>query len=384
MVSAMKKDLYIIFAVLVGLFYMQAQAFAAFETKAKAAIVVDFETGAVLLEKNADERMPTASMSKVMTMYMVFDALKAGTLSLEDELPVSEKAWRKGGSKMFVEVGKKVGVEDLIHGVIVQSGNDATIVLAEGLAGSEETFADRMTDTARSIGMKNSNFTNASGWPDPDHYSTARDLATLGRSLIANFPQYYGYYSEKDFTFNAIKQGNRNPLLYRNLGADGIKTGHTSEAGYGLIGSGERDGRRVVFVVSGLESSADRAQESAKILDWALRAFENEKVYAQGETVAQIPVVLGSQGSVSAVLAEDLVLTLPDVGRDQVKIKAVYDEPLRAPLGAGDQIGELQISVPGLDDRSVPLIAGHDVSAQDFFNAGLSKLIMILTGQASF
>ncbi|HOO82296.1 MAG TPA: D-alanyl-D-alanine carboxypeptidase family protein, partial [Alphaproteobacteria bacterium] len=209
-----------------GLPVLAAHA-ASIETKAKQAIVVDYETGTVLLSKNMDEQMPTSSMSKVMTMYAVFDSIKNGQISLNDTLPVSEKAWRMGGSKMFVEVDKRVKVEDLIRGVIVQSGNDATVVLAEGLAGSENAFANMINDKATGLGMKNSHFVNASGWPDPEHYSTARDLATLGRAIIHDFPDYYKYYMEKEFTYNNIKQTNRNPLLYRNIGADGIKTGHT-------------------------------------------------------------------------------------------------------------------------------------------------------------
>ena len=227
---------------------------ATMETQAEEAFLVDFQTGAVLLDKNADVRMPPSSMSKMMTAYMVFERLKDGRLSLDDELPVSEKAWRKGGSKMFVEVGDQVRVEDLLRGVIVQSGNDACIVLAEGLAGSEEAFAEQMTAKGREIGLTGSNFTNATGWPDENHYVTARDLATLAERIIVDHPEYYHYYSEKEFTWNDIRQGNRNPLLYRNVGADGLKTGHTEAAGYGLTASAMQNGRRLLLVVNGLPS----------------------------------------------------------------------------------------------------------------------------------
>ncbi len=243
----------IISALLLALVFSTPSFAQGIDTAAKQAIVLDYETGTVLFEKNADERMPTSSMSKVMTAYMVFDAVKKGQISMENQFPVTEKAWNTQGSKMFVELGNSIKVEDLLRDVIIQSGNDATIVLAEGISGSEEVFAKNMTAKAHELGMKNSNFTNASGWPDDNHYSTARDLATMGVALIHDFPEYYKIYSEKDFTYHSIKQGNRNPLLYLNNGGDGIKTGHTEAAGYGLIGSGVSalNGRRVVFVVNG-------------------------------------------------------------------------------------------------------------------------------------
>ena len=238
----------------------------ALETRAREAFLIDVTTGTVLLEKDADVSMPPASMSKIMTAYLVFGALKEGRISLDDKLPVSEKAWRKGGSKMFVEVGSEVSVEDLLRGVIVQSGNDACIVLAEALAGSEEAFAEQMTRKAREIGMEGSTFTNSTGWPDPNHRMTARDLAILAERMVQDFPDFYHYYSEREFTYNGIRQGNRNPLLYKNLGADGLKTGHTEEAGYGLTASAERDGRRLVLVINGLESIKARSEEAERLI----------------------------------------------------------------------------------------------------------------------
>ena len=249
---------------------------AAQQTSAKQAIIVDYKTGNVLFEKNADQKMPTSSMSKVMSMYVIFDALKKGNLSLDDEFVVSEKAWKKGGSKMFIEVGKKVKVEDLIRGVIIQSGNDATIALAEGLAGSEEMFANALNRKAKELGMDNSSFMNASGWPDENHYSTARDLAKLAKAMIEEFPEYYEFYSETEFTFNDIKQANRNPLLGAGIGADGLKTGHTDDGGYGLIGTGVNDdGRRVIMVLNGMESKKERREESIRLLQWGLNGFTN-------------------------------------------------------------------------------------------------------------
>ncbi|HSK39613.1 MAG TPA: D-alanyl-D-alanine carboxypeptidase family protein, partial [Arenibaculum sp.] len=247
---------------------------ASIDTIARQAVLIDATTGTVLFEKNADERMPTSSMSKIMTMYMVFDAIKQGHLSLDDTLHVSEGAWRMQGSKMFVELGNPIPVEDLIRGVIIQSGNDASVVLAEGLAGSESEFATRMTQRAHELGLTASNFTNATGWPDDDHYSTASDLAKLSDRIIADFPEFYHYYSETEFTYHDIKQGNRNPLLYRNMDVDGLKTGHTEAAGYGLAASAERNGRRLILVVNGLSDMQARADESARLLEWGFREFE--------------------------------------------------------------------------------------------------------------
>lgn len=351
----------------------QAQEEPAIATAAKQAIVVDYDTGMVLMEKNADARMPTSSMSKVMTMYMVFEALKRGELALDDKLLVSEKAWRKGGSKMFVEVDKQVRVEDLIRGVIVQSGNDATIVLAEGLAGSESAFADSMTLKAQELGMDASNFKNASGWPDPDHYSTARDLATLGVSLIRNFPEYYNYYSEREFTFNNITQRNRNPLLYRDIGADGIKTGHTQAGGYGVIGSGTRDGRRVVLVVNGLTDSKARAQESAKLLDWGLRRFSNHTLYTAGEVITEVPVVFGRQDKLPVTVQEDVFVTLPRLAKKGFQVSATYNSPLTAPIQKGQEIGTLRIDMPHMNPVERPLLAAQDVAKQGFFSLTIAK-----------
>ncbi|MCB9980930.1 MAG: D-alanyl-D-alanine carboxypeptidase [Rhodospirillales bacterium] len=348
------------------------------ETKAKQAIVIDYETGTVLLSKNEKEQMPTSSMSKVMTMYAVFDSVKNGQISLNDTLPVSEKAWRMGGSKMFVEVDKRVKVEDLIRGVIVQSGNDATIVLAEGLAGSENAFADMINAKAAALGMTNSHFANASGWPDPDHYSTARDLATLGRAIIRDFPDHYKYYAEKEFTYNNIKQTNRNPLLYRNIGADGIKTGHTEAAGYGLIGSGIQNGRRVVLVVNGLEDERDRAEESAKLLEWGLKRFENRKLYKAGEVIENAQIVMGRSAQVGLNVDEDVFLTLPKMAGANINIQVKYNGPLIAPVKKGQELGSLEITIPGMETVTYPLYAAEDVPELGLFAKTLAKAKLVL------
>ena len=353
---------------------------ATMETQAEEAFLVDFQTGAVLLDKNADVRMPPSSMSKMMTAYMVFERLKDGRLSLDDELPVSEKAWRKGGSKMFVEVGDQVRVEDLLRGVIVQSGNDACIVLAEGLAGSEEAFAEQMTAKGREIGLTGSNFTNATGWPDENHYVTARDLATLAERIIVDHPEYYHYYSEKEFTWNDIRQGNRNPLLYRNVGADGLKTGHTEAAGYGLTASAMQNGRRLLLVVNGLPSVKARADESERLMSWGFREFGNYALFKAGDTVDDAPVWLGGEDAVPLVIADDLTVTLPRSERNGMQVAVVYDSPIPAPVPAGQEIAKLRVSWPGGVPVEVPLQAGADVEQLGPFGRIAASIKFLVLG----
>ncbi|MEQ9488428.1 MAG: D-alanyl-D-alanine carboxypeptidase family protein [Alphaproteobacteria bacterium] len=331
------------------------------ETNAKQAMLIDLTSRAVLLEKNADERMFPASMTKMMTAYIVFERLRDGTLSLQDEFTVSEKAWRKGGSKMFVEVGNKVSVEDLLRGIIIQSGNDATIVVAEGLSGSEDAFADEMNATARSLGMMHTNFKNASGWPHPDHYTTARDLMTLAIASIEQHPEFYHMYSETSFTYHDIEQGNRNPLLYRDIGADGLKTGHTEASGYGLTASAVNDGRRLVLVINGMESSQERADEGVKLLTWGFREWNSYDLFAANETVDTVPVWLGEQPSVALYVDEPLTVTMRRRARKDLKVTAHYTEPVPAPITAGTVLGEVTVTAPGIDPVSLPLKAAGDV-----------------------
>lgn len=350
------------------------------ETTAIQAILVDLETGTVLLEKESDAPMPTSSMSKIMTIYMLFEALEEGRLSLDDMLPVSEYAWRKGGSKMFVEVGTEVKVEDLIRGIVVQSGNDASIVVAEALGGTEEGFAQAMTERARAMGMTNSHFANATGWPDPNHFSTARDLALLSERLITDFPQYYHYFSETEFTFSEIKQGNRNPLLYRNIGADGLKTGHTEDAGYGLAASATQDDRRLVLVVNGLSSVNARAEEGARLMAWGFREFDNVSLFTAGETVETAAVWLGKAETVPLVLGDDLTITLRRSVRRDLSVVAQVDEPVPAPLMAGERVGTLVITAPGAAALELPLLAGADVEQKGFFARAAANAGELLFG----
>ncbi len=359
---------------------LAAHAQVSIQTKAKQAIVVDYDTGAVLFAKNAQERMPTSSMSKVISMYAVFDTLKSGQISLDDTFIVSEKAWRKGGSKMFVEVNKRVKVEDLIRGVIVQSGNDATIVLAEGLKGNEAEFADVLNEHAKALGMASSNFMNASGWPDPDHYSTAEDLSILAKSIIRDFPEYYKYYSEREFTYNNITQANRNPLIYKNIGADGIKTGHTEAGGYGLMGSGTQSGRRVIIVVNGLDSTQARAEESGALLEWGLQRFKNHTLLSAGDVVDQAPVALGRENTVDLNVGKEIVVTLPKGGEKAIEVTVKYKGPLITPIAQGQEVGTLEIKLPYDQVITVPLYAAQAVEAQGFFSAAITRAKYLIAG----
>lgn len=351
------------------------------QTSAKQAIIIDMGTGMTLFAKDADKKMPTSSMSKVMTAYVVFEALKDGRIQMNTMLPVSKKAWEKGGSKMFIEVGTKVSIEDLLKGLIVQSGNDAAIALAEGLAGDEEQFANLLNSRAQALGMTNSQFKNASGWPDPDHYSTAKDLALLAQRLIVDFPHEYSIYSLKEFTYAGITQPNRNPLLYRNMGVDGIKTGHTEAGGYGLIASGEINGRRVVMVVNGLDSKQDRADESARLMAWALNGFENIDLFKSGDIIDHAPIVLGKEDTADMTVNRDIRITVPKGQRDNVKIVANYNSPLKAPILKGDKIGNIMITVPHVGEFNVPLFAANNIEKTGFFGRAFSNLKQLISGE---
>ncbi len=365
-----------------------ARAATTLETPAKQAIIIDYDTGAVLFEKNADERMPTSSMSKVMTMYLVYDALKKGQISLETEFLVSEKAWRKQGSKMFVPVDQKVKVEDLIRGVVIQSGNDATIVLAEGLAGSEEQFAHALNAKAKELGMNNSNFTNASGWPDPEHYSTARDLATMAQATIRDFPDYYHYYKEKEFEFGGISQPNRNPLLYRDIGADGMKTGHTEDGGYGLIGTGvSKDGRRVIMVINGLSSNSERTSEALRLMQWGMNSFQVVKLFSEenNRDLDSAPVYLGLRSEVGLRAGKSLNVIVPKLAANDIIVEVEYNSPLRAPIEKGQEVGVVRVHVPlGDITLEAPLVTSSKVEEMSMPLKLISKARLISTGEGTF
>jgi serine-type D-Ala-D-Ala carboxypeptidase (penicillin-binding protein 5/6) len=331
------------------------------DTQARAAFIIEADTGAVLLEKNADQRIPPASMSKIMTAYLVFDYLKQGRAKMDDELPVSERAWRTGGSKMFVPLGGRIKVGDLVRGMVVQSGNDACIVLAEGLAGSERAFLDQMNEKGKRIGLTDSNFANVDGLPNPEHYMTARDLATVALRTVEDFPEYYKIYAEKEFAFNNITQGNRNPLLYKDLGADGLKTGHTEEAGYSLVASVKRGPRRIVMVLSGLPSMKARAQESERLVEWAFREYNNYQLFSAGAKIEDAEVWLGAQSKVPVTVAKDVVVTLPRKSRKDMKVTLAYDQPVPAPIEKGQPLGKIVVTAPDMASVEKPLVAGSGV-----------------------
>ena len=342
-----------------------------FDTRATAAYVLDQTTGTVLLEKNADEPLPPASMSKLMTLYMAFEAISDGRLTPDERLPVSEHAMSYGGSTMFLDTTDRVRVEDLLRGIIVLSGNDACAVIAEALSpdGTEAGFARFMTERAERLGLTNSNFVNASGWPAAGHRMSMRDLGTLADHLITDFPTYYPLFAETEFTFDGRSPSNvnnRNPLLSLGIGADGLKTGHTTEAGYGLVGSAKQGDRRVIFVITGLATQEERAEEAERIVNWAFRQFVHKDVGAAGTRVAEAEVWMGATHSVGLTLGEDVSMLVPILDQSAVSAEAEFDSPIAAPIAAGDQLGELVIALEGLPERRVPLVAEADVPAGGF------------------
>ena len=353
----------------------------AIETTAKHALLIDSQTGTVLLERNADKPIPPASISKLMTVYMLFERLKDGRLSLDDKFLVSRKAWRKGGSKMFVKVNTRAKVEDLLRGIIIQSGNDACIVVAEAISGSEEQFARDMTRRAGEIGLKNSTFRNSTGWPEEGHLMSVRDMAVLSQRIIDEFPEYYGLFSEKKFKYSGIRQGNRNPLLYREVGADGLKTGHTEAAGFGLAASAIRDGRRVILVLAGLPSARVRAQESLRLIEVAFSRFSNYLLFKKGAVVEQAGVWLGKRNSVSLIADRDVHITLQRRMRGKLKAVVSYTGPVPAPVAKGAPIARLVVSAPEFQTLELPLLAGEDIENLSAFSRIGPAIEYLLWGQ---
>jgi D-alanyl-D-alanine carboxypeptidase (penicillin-binding protein 5/6) len=365
---------------------VNAAGFPTIETAAQFAYIVDMGTGAILLDKNGDERMTPSSMTKMMTAYIVFDKLQKGELQLTDTFPVSENAWRRGGavtdgSTMFLELGSRATVQDLIQGVVVQSGNDACIVLAEGLSGSEDAFAEEMNKRAKQMGMTGTNFRNSSGYPDIDHYSTPHDLALLAIHSIMDHPEYYKYYSELSFTYNGHNQGNRNLLLTRGIGVDGLKTGHTEAAGFGQTISAIRGGRRVVLVVNGLHSMKERAEESERLIDWAYRAFDDYKLFKAGDVVEQADVWLGEAKTVPLVTTNQVTVTLPRRSSRDMVVKVAYDGPIAAPIAKGQPIAKLKITAAGVAPVELPLVAGADVPQLGAFGRASAALAYMVSGK---
>jgi D-alanyl-D-alanine carboxypeptidase (penicillin-binding protein 5/6) len=344
----------------------------ALETIAKSAIIFDTNSKLVLMEKNADLALPPASMSKLMTLNMVFEALEDGRLRLGDTLPVSKHAEKYGGSTMFLTTQDTVTVEELIRGVVVLSGNDASAVLAEALSpdGTEIGFAKMMTKRAKSLGMENSTFENSNGMPSINHKMSARDLSILAERLISVFPQYYSYFAENEFRFKnraPDNRFNRNPLLKMNIGADGLKTGHTRESGYGLVGSAVQGDRRIIFIVSGLRSDSLRAREAKRMATWAFRQFTTVKLAEKGEVVGEAAVWLGSSKNVNMVVQSDIDVLAPVLEKENISTQLVYSSPINAPITAGTKIAELIVSIPELADKSFPIVAGETVTEGNFW-----------------
>ena len=373
-------------SILTTLIFFSAPAYgqSAFNTKAPHAVILDAATGEVLFEKEARQPIAPASMTKIMTADIVFEALKNGTLTSETKFRVSEDAWRRGGvnsgsSTMFLEVNSEVSVADLLMGVIVQSGNDACIVLAEGMAGSEDAFAQRMTERARSMGLSTATFRNSTGWPHPEHKISAFDLARLAQKQIETFPEFYPLYGVKDFTWNDIKQRNRNPILNRVTGADGMKTGATEASGYGLVGSAIRGDDRRIIVVNGLESQAERRDVATALMEAAFSQFRVYRLHEQGDVLGDVDVYMGKTPSVGVALTQNVQKGLPIADRKKVKSEIVYTAA-KAPIAKGDVIAELKISLPGRSDETYNLVATNDVKRKGLFSRAWTGLLANIRG----
>ena len=357
------------------------------DSSAEFAFVTDFGSGKVLMEKQPDALMKPASMAKIMTVYIAFERIADGSLSLDDTFLISEKAWRKGGSKTFVEVGKEVSVRDLLYGVVVQSGNDAAIAIAEGISGTEEGFAEEMNYVARKLGMENTVFRNSTGWPHLEQHTTARDLNILATALIREFPadkypELYPMFAEKDFTYNGIKQGNRNPLVYGTQGADGLKTGHTEESGYGLVGSAHRDGQRVVMVLNGMKSMKQRSSESRRLIDLMFREFKLYRFYEKGQPVDRANVWLGTKNKIDLVLEEPLHLVMARSDRRKMKVSVNWNDPVPAPITAGQAIGTLVLELPS-GKTTYTLLAAENVDGLGMFDRVGEALKYLIFGASA-
>ncbi|HVF94230.1 MAG TPA: D-alanyl-D-alanine carboxypeptidase family protein [Sphingomonas sp.] len=360
-----------------------------FQTTAPIAYIEDLSSGAVLFQRDADRRMPPASMAKMMTVYVAFDMLRKGELKLNQMITVRPETWAKwhgpaAGSTMFLSAGESVSVANLLYGIVTLSGNDACVVLAEGISGSEQAFVERMNRVAAEIGLKNSHFGTSNGWPDNGvTYVTARDLADLASATITNHPKLYKqFYSRRDFTWgktmggSAITQANRDPLLGRVAGADGLKTGHTDEAGYGFTGSAEQNGRRLVIVLAGLSSFNQRIEESVRFMDWGFRAWQAKAIVAKGRQVETAAVQLGDASTVGLVAPRALTVTLPAGAVPLMKARVVYNGPIKAPIKAGQHIADLVVSSPDMPEQRLPLVADKAVGEAGFFGrawAGLTS-----------
>ncbi len=355
------------------------------ETVAKQALLYDLSTNTIILEKNSDELMSPSSMSKIMTIYYLFKKLKDGEISLEDEFKISKKAWKKGGSRMFLNVDSMVKVEDLIKGIIVQSGNDACIAVAEGVSGSEEFFVEELNLLAKEIGLTDSYFTNSTGWPDPEHLMTARDLLTLSIRTIEDFPELYHYYADKDFTYNKIKQSNRNPLLFSDLNADGLKTGHTSLGGYGLVATAEKNNRRLILILNGLETSRQRSKESDRLIRLGFNQYKNIEIVNKDTDIKSIPIWGGNKKTIKIYNQDKIAITIPKKLRKNLKFHIKFYTPFMAPIKKDQAIAEFLIKKGNNEVlKKIDLYSRESVEKMSFFSKVVQNFKYLLFGDSIF
>ncbi len=353
---------------------------ASFSTKSKQALLVDLTTGTILYDKNSDVLVPPSSMSKIMTVDVVFNEIKNGRLSLKDKFKISKKAWRMKGSRMFVNVGSLVTVENLLRGVITQSGNDAAVALAEGVSGTEEDFVELMNRVAKKIGVRHSTLVNATGWPNLEHKMTLRDIAVIATRTMMDFPKLYNLYSDKEFTYNKIRQSNRNPLIHMGIGCDGLKTGHTNAGGYGLVASTLQKGRRLLVVTNGNKTTGMRARESKRLITYGYRAFASTILYSAGESIEMADVWMGSKNQIPLVSPSDIAITVPRGLIKDIRAEIVYKTPLQAPIHAGDAVAKIVINMPGKKSKEYPLIAGESSKKLGFFSRIGSTMNFLIFG----
>lgn len=360
------------------------QAALKIETIAEQAILIDHKTGIVLFEKNADQLVHPSSMTKLLTAYMMFKLIKSGTIQLDSMIQVSQAAWKMGGSKMFLSLDSQVSVEDLLRGIIIQSGNDACVAAAEGTMGTEQVFAAAMTQLAHEWGAKNSTFKNASGWPDPEHLTTVRDLSIILRHIIDDYPQYHHIFQQREYIYNNIRQYNRNPLLYKNVNCDVGKTGFTDRGGYGLAASATENNMRVDMVINGTPNNAKRSEEAVKLMTWALKTFDTYTIYRKGQLVETAPVWLGTEDVVPLTVLEDCVITVPRVAYKDIKVEIRYNSPIEAPLSKNTEVGHVILSAPTLSTPiQIPLVAAAPIDRAGFLKKISLSIRYLIWGKTS-
>ena len=345
-----------------------------FDTSAENALLIDFDTDQILYSKNEEKKIYPASMSKLMTLYILFDSLKKGIVTLDDKFVVSRNAYQKEGSTIYAELGTEISVQDLIRGIIVSSGNDACIIVAEALSGSEDNFSNQMNFYAEEMGLRNSNFKNSSGLHNDDHYTSAEDLVKLSNLLITDFPDYYPYFAERSFTWNSIIQYNRNNILRLDLGVDGLKTGYTSKSGYGVIVSSKKNGRRLIGIVTGLKSVDDRTNEISRLINYGYRGFKSYSVFKDNQIIDYAKVWKGNKNNLPLIVDKDINLLLDIPGRRGINVEYKYNEPIYAPIFKGDVVGSIDIIIPGRKNIKLDLLAGEDVKQVNFFTGFIRSL----------